>query len=406
MLGALAWRNIWRQPQRTALSLASIALACAITIFLLSMQLGTYTTMKENVLHLLDGFAQLQPPLYARDPDLRKTIADPDAVMAGLRGIPSVTASAPRAASYVILATGTRSYGAAVLGVDPSREVHVSNLASTVIKGRYLRPDDTNAAIVGAGLARNLKLSVGSHLTLLGSARDGSIAADVLIVRGIFATGSSKIDRQLIELPLSRFQADFALGKRVNTIAIVGRHLASITASLPALRHLAHKYGLVVRDWSKLEPALHDVILLDMSFSVLLYISLIVVVVFIILNTLLMSILERTREFGVLLALGMRPSQIGRMIWLELIFLASTGTIMGIALGSGVTFIFVNHGIAFAGAEALFRQWHMPSTLYPELDLLTALAGPVAIALSIAAAGVIPYLRICRLTPLSAMRTA
>lgn len=406
MLGALAWRNIWRQPQRTALSLISIALACAITIFLLSLQLGTYTTMKENVLHLLDGYAQIQPRGYAADPDIRKTIANPDAVMAALRGIPGISASAPRATSYVILATGSRSYGAAVLGVDPAREIHVSSLASTVTRGRYLRPGDTDAAVVGTGLARNLKLSIGSRLTLLGSARDGSIAADVLIVRGIVATGSPQIDRQVIEMPLSRFQADFELGHRVNTIAIAGRHLASVTASLPALRRLAHKHGLVVRDWTRLEPALHDVILLDMSFSVLLYASLIVVVVFIILNTLLMSILERTREFGVLLALGMRPSQIGRMIWLELMFLAGAGMLIGVALGSTITFMFVSHGIAFAGAEALFRQWHMPSTLYPELDLKTALAGPAAIALSIMVSGIVPYLRMRRLTPLSAMRSA
>ncbi|MDE2462780.1 MAG: ABC transporter permease [Alphaproteobacteria bacterium] len=406
MLGALAWRNIWRQPQRTALSLISIALACAITIFLLSLQLGTYTTMKENVLHLLDGYAQIQPPGYAADPDIRKTIANPDAIMTALRGIPGISASAPRATSYVILASGSRSYGAAVLGVDPAREIHVSSLASTVTRGRYLRSGDTDAAVVGTGLARNLKLSIGSRLTLLGSARDGSIAADVLIVRGIVATGSPQIDRQVIEMPLSRFQADFALGHRVNTIAIAGRHLASVTASLPALRRLAHKRGLVVRDWTRLEPALHDVILLDMSFSVLLYASLIVVVVFIILNTLLMSILERTREFGVLLALGMRPSQIGRMIWLELMFLAGAGMLIGVALGSTITFMFVSHGIAFAGAEALFRQWHMPSTLYPELDLKTALAGPAAIALSIMVSGIVPYLRMRRLTPLSAMRSA
>ena len=113
-----------------------------------------------------------------------------------------------------------------------------------------------------------------------------------------------------------------------------------------------------------------------MSFSVLLYVSLIVIVVFIILNTLLMSVLERTREFGMLMAVGMRPAQIGRMVWLELLFLAGSGAAIGIAIGVTITGWVARQGIAFAGAEALFEQWHMPSTLYPQLDAVSALAGP------------------------------
>lgn len=404
MVVALAWRNIWRQPHRTALSLISIALAGAIAIFILSLQLGAYSTMKENVLHLIDGFAQIQPPGYASDPDLRKTIAKPAAVMAQLAKIPAVTASAPRATSYVILSNGPRSYGAAVFGVDPARETKVSNLAGTVTKGRYLKPDDSDDVVIGAGLARNLRLSVGSKLTMLGAASDGSIAADVPTVIGIFTTGSPEIDRQVIEMPLVHFQADFALGTRVNTITIAGRHLSDINANLSALDAVAQKHGLTLRDWTELEPALHDVILLDMSFSALLYVSLIVIVVFIILNTLLMSVLERTHEFGMLVALGMRPSQIGRMVWLELLFLAGSGSLIGIALGASVTGWFARHGVAFAGAEALFQQWHMPSTLYPQLDAVSTLGGPLAIALSIAIAGIVPYLRIKRLKPGSAMR--
>ena len=109
MLAALAWRNLWRQPWRTALSLTSIALAGAVTIFILSLQVGAYSTMKENVLHLVDGFAQLQPPGYSDDPDLQKTIADPQALMDRLDALPQVTATAPRATSYAILSNGPRS---------------------------------------------------------------------------------------------------------------------------------------------------------------------------------------------------------------------------------------------------------------------------------------------------------
>jgi putative ABC transport system permease protein len=241
---------------------------------------------------------------------------------------------------------------------------------------------------------------------MLGGARDGSIAADVLTIVGVFSTGAPEIDRQVIEMPLARFQDDFAMEGGANVIALAGSRLADIQAALPALRKDAAKDGLVLRDWAELEPALHDVILLDMSFSVLLYISLVVIVVFIILNTLLMSVLERTREFGMLMAIGMRPGQIGRMIWLELLFLSGIGAGLGIALGAGVTAWVADVGIAFPGAEALFSQWNMPSTLYPDLNWISALAGPAAITLSICIAGVVPYARVRGLEPVSAMRAA
>ena len=405
MLGGLAWRNVWRQRHRTVLSLASIALASALTIFILAMQLGTYGGMKENVLRLIDGFAQVQPPHYADDPDLRKTIDAPDALLQALAQVPAVTASAPRASSYVILSNGPHSYGAAMIGVDPAREVRVSSLSGSVSQGRYLQAGDGGVVVVGAALARNLKLQVGDKVTMLGTARDGSIAADVLSVVGVFSTGASDLDRQVVEMPLARFQGDFALGQRVNAVAIVGPRLGAIQAALPRLRGIAAAQGLVLRDWTRLEPALDDVILLDMSFSSLLYVSLIAVVVFIILNTLLMSVLERTHEFGMLMAIGMRPTQIGAMVWLELLFLAGGGMLLGVALGAGLTgWVIESGGIAFPAAEALFKQWNMPSVLVPQLDWLTVLAGPLAIALCIAVAGFVPYLRVLRLEPVSAMR--
>ncbi|PQA85965.1 ABC transporter permease [Hyphococcus luteus] len=406
MLFALAWRNIWRQPRRTALSLISIVLASAITIFLLALQQGSYSAMKENVLSLLDGFAQVQPEGYADDPSLRKAIDEPDALAARLETLEAVTAAAPRALTYVILSNGPRSYGSAVIGVDPSIETKVSTLDASIKEGRYLKPGDDGVTVIGAGLARNLKLKVGDELTMLGAARDGSVAADIVTVVGVFATGAPEIDRQVIETPISRFQSIFAMEGEANMIAVKGRRLADIQNALPELRTIAEEEGLVLRNWTELEPALHDVIMLDASFSVLLYVSLVVVVVFIILNTLLMSVLERTREFGMLMAIGMRPSEIGAMVWLELLFLAGIGAGLGIAFGAGITAWVEGRGLVFSGAEALFSQWNMPSTLYPDLNWTTALAGPLAIACSIGLAGLVPYARVRRLEPVSAMRAA
>jgi len=136
------------------------------------------------------------------------------------------------------------------------------------------------------------------------------------------------------------------------------------------------------------------------------YVSLVVVVVVLLLNTLLMSVLERTREFGVLLALGMRDGAIGRMVWLELLLLLGIGLGAGMALGGGLAAWYGVHGLALPGAEGVFAQWGLPSRMTPQLSAFSLLTGPAAIALSTAVAGVFPYLRIRRLRPVSAMRAA
>jgi ABC-type antimicrobial peptide transport system permease subunit len=106
------------------------------------------------------------------------------------------------------------------------------------------------------------------------------------------------------------------------------------------------------------------------------------------------------------MAIGMKPRQIGRMVWLELLFLAGSGSAIAIAAGSAITAWTATQGIPFPGAEALFSQWNMPSTLYPQLTLLSATAGPLAILVAVAIAGFIPYARVQRLEPVTAMRSA
>ena len=406
LLAALAWRNLWRQPRRTLLSLASIAFAAALLVFMLSFQLGVYDQMKENVLRLFDGYAQIQAPGYADDPDLRKTILDPKHLALEARGIPGIEAAAPRVNAFAILANGEKSFGAAVVGVDPTAEQSVSSLNAAIVSGRYLLASDTNAIVLGDALARNLGVNLGGKVTLLGSAMDGSVAADVLEVVGIYHSGIHEMDRSFSEIPFARAQATFGLPNRANTLAISGRALADVNDALPQLAGLGHQQRLALQDWGALEPALRDSIRLKYITTALIYGTLVVVVTFIILNTLLMSVLERTHEFGILLAIGMRPSAIGRMVWLELFSLALLGALIGIAIGGAIALWFAVHGIAIPGLEATLKQYGLPTRLFPTMSALSVLLGPTVITLAICLGGIVPYLHVRRLTAASAMRAS
>ena len=401
---ALAWRNLWRQPRRTLLSLAVIALAGAVTVFLLALQAGSYATMKNNTLGVFDGFAQVQQPAYLDDPGIRRTIAHPKRLAQALEQIPGVERVAPRAATYALLSRESHSVGAYVVGVEPEVEAQVSSIPRSLRAGHQLSAGDAAEVVLGQALARNLGVGVGDQVTLLGMARDGSVAADVLTVRGIFDSGVNALDRQLAELPLARFQADFAMPDMANVLVVSGHGLHRIQAALPAIRRQVEARGLAVRTWDELEPGLASAIRLDASTSMLWYVSLVVVVVVLLLNTLLMSVLERTREFGVLLALGMRATRVGQMVWLELLLLLGLGLTAGIALGGGLVAWYAVHGLALPGAEGVFAQWGLPSRMYPQFSAFSLLTGPAAIALSTTLAGIFPYLRIRHLRPVSAMR--
>jgi putative ABC transport system permease protein len=406
MLAALAWRNLWRRPQRTLLSLLSVSLVSGLLVFVLSFQDGVYGQMKETTLRIFDGYAQLQAPGFADDPTLDRAIVRPEQLAQEAEGVPGVTVAAPRVNGFAILANGPRSYAALVVGVDPARESRISSIASTIQQGRYLTASDTNAAIVGDLLAKNLGVGVGGTVTMLGSARDGSVAADVLQVAGIYHSGIPDLDRTILEMPFARAQGTFQMQDAANTIALGGPSLGSVDRALPVLETLSRRTGVSVRDWQDMEPAMRDVIDLKYAASMLFYASLVLVVAFIILNTLLMSVLERTREFGMLLALGMRPSQIGGMVWIELLALALIGCAVGVAIGGGVTLWLQSTGILFPVDPKLLAQYGVPSRLYPNLSLFSALVGPGALILAIAIGGLVPFLRVMRLTPALAMRGA
>jgi len=316
-----------------------------------------------------------------------------------------VSVSSPQNNGFAILANGDRSYGAAVIGVEPQDEAKISSIAHTIEDGRYLETTDQDGAILGDLLARNLQLKIDDKVTLLGQAHDGSVAADVLRVKGIYHSGIPELDRSILEMPFRRAQETFAMEGRASTIALGGASLSDVNGAISGLDDLARDQNLVVLDWNALEPALADGIALKYATSMLFYLTLVTVVAFIILNTLLMSVLERTREFGMLLAIGMRPMLIGRMVWLELLVLAVLGCAIGVAIGGALTLWLEHVGVSFgSNFDKLLAQFGLPPRLYPRLDLLSATLGPAAILAAICLGGIVPYLRVARLTPASAMR--
>ena len=408
----MAWRNIWRNPRRTLLTVTAIAFACILLVFMLSFQFGSYETMINASVKVHTGHLQVQARGYQADKEIRLTIPDPLPVERALDAIPQVKSYAPRARAFALISSRDRTYGIMVEGIDPAAEKHVSTLASIVRQGDYLDDgspkDGLPDALVGHLLARNLSVTIGDELTLLGQGRDGSIAATVVRVRGITDSGLDEFDRNAIQIPLNHFQDVFTMGSAVHEIVIVGHRLADtaiIKAALkPALESIHVRPPLVVLDWEALMPGLKQAISMDLVSGSIFYLILIMVVAFSILNTFLMAILERTYEFGVMMAMGTRPNRLTRLVLTESIGMTLVGVVSGMLIGCLVTGYFMVHGINLGDASEISRQFGIPSVLYPRLTLVSIAAGPLAVFLITLLAALYPALKIRRLQPVEAMR--
>jgi len=193
---------------------------------------------------------------------------------------------------------------------------------------------------------------------------------------------------------------------QVNTIVFGGNSLPDFLNSVDDIRRIAKENGAQALDWKELQPGLFQAILLDISSAALIYLAMVIVVTFILLNTLFMSVLERTFEFGIMMGLGMKDYQIGLMIWLETVLLLCVGLVFGMALGAALSDYYGHQGVHFEQAEALFQQFGLPGGMYPELNAFTLLAGPGLVSLCIIIAGAFPILRLRSMDPVSAMRNA
>lgn len=216
-------------------------------------------------------------------------------------------------------------------------------------------------------------------------------------------------DRSTIQMPLKAFQEVFSMGTAVHELVVTADRLSSVPAIEKAisgpLAKIQEDTPLAVLDWKALTPGLDQAIRMDMVSGAIFYFILIMVVAFSILNTFLMAIFERTHEFGVMMAVGTKPSRLTRLVLFESIGMTLLGVCGGMVLGSLITWYFMVHGIDMgASSNEIMRQFGIPSQFFPQLSVITATAGPAAVFFITLLAALWPALKIRRLLPVEALR--
>ncbi len=401
----MAWRNLWRHGKRTWLTVAAMIFSNTLLVFAISLQFGSYEMMIDNSLHAFSGHIQLQHPSYLEQPKMRyaiKNIADRAQQLREELGLASISA---RAAGFALASSQQRSYGVQILGVDAQHEPLVSTLPGLISRGRYLKPGGREEIVIGSVLARNLRVDIGDELSFLGSGFDDSFAAGVVTVVGLFESGNADLDRSIAQVNLAYFQDSFAMQQAGHSIVIRATQIEDVNLLMARLNaDLKDAEGVVARDWNELQPGLRQAIRADMTSAWFMYAVLIVLVAFSVLNTQLMSVLERTREFGTMMALGVRPSRLASLIMLETGMMTSLGLVLGIGLGALITAYLSVVGFSYPGMAEMAQKFNLPERMYPVISILSLSLGPMIVACGSLLAAIYPALRLKRLLPIEAMR--
>ncbi len=401
----LAWRNLWRHARRTWLTVGAMVFSNMLLVFMISLQFGMYGLMIDNTLQVFTGHLQVQAPGYKDEQKMRQVVPAVSDLAGRLRAELANDRIAARGWAFGLASSEVRSYGIGIYGVEPDFEPRVSNIPGLVSQGRYLGDPHAQEIVVGAVLARNLRATVGDELTLLGSGLDGSFAAAVLNIVGIFESGIPDIDRNIAEMPLGAFQDVFYMEGAGHQVVVFGESLREVPDLRERVRSLLPVGdALVVHDWDALQPGLKQAIQADISSAFFMYGVLVILVAFSVLNTQLMSVLERTHEFGVSMALGLTPGRLGRLIMLETAMMGLLGLALGVVAGALVTTWFTVNGLSIPGMDEMAAQFNLPARVYPRVSLLTMFIGPAVVFLFTLLAAVYPALRLHRLRIVDAMR--
>ena len=364
LLAPLAWRNLWRNPRRTGITLIVVSVGlCSILLFASLLEAWSESS-RNRTLSLLTGSGQIHATGYLDDPSVALTFPAPSAELVAELNGPDLMGWAPRISVPAVLQSEYKTLPVTALGVDPASEIAISSIPDRVRAGVYLEGPGDEGIILGQKLVDRLKTRLGKRVILLSQNRDGSLSEQGFKVVGVFS-GLADVEEFYAFVGLSTLQTMLGVGPELSEIAFRSHDEVSTAAAVERLSVAAP--DLDIRSWRTLSPSMAT---MDEMMNVVVLIWLwimFIMMAFGIINTQLMAVFERVREFGLMQALGMRPRAILVLILLESTMLIGFGALIGVVLAllfllsmaGGVDMSALTEGAALAGAgEFLYPQIH------------------------------------------------
>ncbi len=401
----LAWRNIWRNPRRTAVILIAVVIGVWSMVFLAALMRGIVEGMIDNGIKTLTGHVQLHHDGYIQDPSVDYRIPHAGQTQAIIQQmLPAHSSLSSRVRINAMVSNARHNGGVTLVGINPADEARVSFIGTSITSGSYLKPDDTNAIIIGRALADRFETKLGRKLILMAQDANGEIVSYAFRIEGIFQAEMEATEKSYVFVPLHTAQKMLGLQDAVSEIAILlpVHDLAENLAR--ELRNRFNGQGIDIRTWREALPLLVNYLDLYDSFILIWFIVVFVAMGFGIVNTTLMAVFERMREFGLLKALGMRPRRIVRGILTESFFILICGMVIGDLIGLASCWAVSIYGIDLSALAQGVEYAGMSRIIFPVLksgDLIDANVVVLGLGLLVSC---YPAIKAARFTPVEAMR--
>jgi putative ABC transport system permease protein len=403
----LGWRNVWKNRRRTILTLLTIMVGCAMIIFMKALIKGAWGQMIEDAASVNNGHVQIHEKGYWDNMGIDYAFKPSPAMIEKLNSDVSIQAYCMRVITACLISSGSDTEGAVIQAVDPAKEQKVTVLHKYILSGgRYLKPEDRTDIIMGETMAKNLEVKVGDTVSMLSQGFDGSVAAANLTIVGLFKSDNPEYDANLIVMPLAQAIETFTMMDFINSIVIRLKDGTQMERVREDLRHSTGSKDLEIMGWEDLMPDMVQLINIKQIQNSIFQFILYMIVAFGVMNTIQMSVYERIREFGIMLAIGTRPEQIRRIVQIESLFIAIFGIILGIALGGALSVYFNIHPIDYSRfSNQVSSTFGMSITSVPaKLELSNILSTSIIMLIVALLFTIAPARRASMLKPIEAIR--
>jgi ABC-type lipoprotein release transport system permease subunit len=402
----MAWRNMWRNWRRTAIALVAIVLGLILLLFVDGLIKGSDQAIFGNAVRLYGGNIQIHAPGFRaksrRLPLL--PLQNPAGLLETIRAQPQVKLASQRINTGGMLSSKEGAYGVAITGIDPAVEAANSLQAENIVAGRFLLPEDGDAIVIGQALAALLNVTAGDRVTLLGRGAHEQMRQRTMTIVGIYALGVVEAEKISAFITLPEAQTLYDLRDQSTEIAIVLNQVGQEDAVLNTLQTAFPGYE--IDTWDTLRPELRQT--MDTKAAVSSFFGLIVILIAAIgvLNLMLMAVFERTREMGVLAALGMKGRQIMGLFLLEGALIGVVGAVIGCTLGVAILWVYSRVGIDFSsmsGSDMGEITALMGDRIYTSFSAAAVISRGITVAVIAALAALYPAWQAARQEPAEAL---
>lgn len=403
MILVMAWRNLWRNKTRSIAIMLSVAIGLLAGIGVLALYKGMLKSRVRTVIDTEVGHLQLHNPDFKKDNHPAFLLPQANALLEKVQSLPAVKIAAPRTLVQGMLITTTGSAGVQINGVVPALEYSASQLKRKMVAGEGFHEGKPNEIIIGKKLADKMKLKLNAKLVLTFTDTADNLVSSAFRVAGIYQSGNAPLDEWNVYVPLTTLNEWLLTGNSFHEIAVILKKDEDLQ---PMLDLLKKEYpSLLVQSWEEISPETELMVKTVDEYSYIIMIIILVALAFGILNTMLMSVLERTREIGMMVALGTTKSKVFLLILIETVFLTIAGSPVGLLAAYIITGYYQKNGLDLSGmGKDMMASFGFDTTIYPSFPSEKLLPVFIMVIATALLSCLLPALKALRLQPVEALR--